>query len=41
MLEKRRRHREAALKAWVTIRERRKEERIKGAEKLTNCARAL
>jgi len=35
MLEKRRRHREAAIKAWATIRERKKEERIKGADKLT------
>lgn len=36
MLEKKRKHREAALKAWVTIRRRKKEEHIKGAEKLTD-----
>ena len=35
MLEKRRRRKEAALKAWVTIRAKHKKERIRGADKLT------
>jgi len=34
--ERRRKHREAALKAWETIRKNRKDQRVKGAEKLTN-----
>jgi hypothetical protein len=34
--ERRRKHREAALKAWETIRQNRKDQRVKGVEKLTN-----
>jgi spore photoproduct lyase len=36
MLEKRRKNREAALKAWETMRLRHQEERVKGVEKLTD-----
>ena len=36
MLEKRKKNREAALKAWETIRQKHKEERIKGVEKITS-----